>query len=109
MKQYSDYITNILESIQKQQKVSKGEAVNMWFEEFYEDPNNDALIFKYKNVISCRDKVIIKEALDSQAVISRARHIRNKKREDFFVANAIRLEGVSYKLEHKVEKLNIDE
>ena len=109
MKQYSDYIGHILESVQKQQDVSRGKATNMWFEEFYEVPNRDDLILKYKGVISCQDKVVIKEALDSQAIIARARYIRNKKRADFFVANAIRLEGVSYKLEQKVEKLNIDE
>lgn len=108
MKQYADFINPIIDYFKYQQKVSKGEVSNKWFDEFFVVPSNDKILAKYEDAIECRTRSITKELLDSQSTFVRAKNIRDKRRADFFIGNAVRMEGAIHRFARKNEALNLD-
>ena len=106
MRNFTDFVDKMLDYHGAQQQYNIGTANNAWFNEFYDEPSRNSMIDKLANVFDCGSRSALKEMLDFQSQIARAKHIREKKRIDFYAAQATRLEGVQARLENKKIKLS---
>ena len=102
MKAFTDYVNNVLKRYtEDSQQADRNLSEYKWFTEYFQEPDQTAIIAKYDDVEDCGSRSAIKEMSDFEDTLSRASHIRNKKRQDFYICSAIRREGLKARLTNK--------